>query len=108
VVTTSSMTTTRRPATAPPSAALAVPYSLACLRTNTVGRPVSCDITVAMGMPPSSIPASTSHWSGSRATIASATSRSRTGCASNRYLSKYSSLTWPDRSRNEPVRWQAS
>ena len=61
-----------------------------------VGSPVSCDITVARGMPPISIPASTSH-SGNMATIASATSRNRSRCPSNRYLSKYSSLTCPDR-----------
>ncbi|MEV5769563.1 hypothetical protein AB0L34_34135, partial [Micromonospora sp. NPDC052213] len=84
-----------------------ISLALACLRTKTVGSPVSCDITVAIGMPPISIPANTSH-SGSRATIASATSRSSSGFPSNRYLSKYSSLTCPDRRWNRPVRWQVS
>ena len=43
-----------------PSANLAVPYSLASLRTSTVGIPVSRDKAVAIGIPPISSPASKS------------------------------------------------
>ena len=39
VVITSSTRVTRRPATSGPSASLQVPYSLACLRTNSAGQP---------------------------------------------------------------------
>src|SRR5439155_20290820 len=88
----------------PPSTILRVPYGLDSLRTKTVGRPVTWDITVAIGMPPISIPASRSQ-SGRSAVISSATSRRRAGCPSNKYLSKYSDLTRPERRLNSPTRW---
>jgi hypothetical protein len=46
--------------------------------------------------------ASRSTSAGNRPTSSSAISRSRRGPASNRYLSKYSSLTAPERSRTRP------
>ena len=69
VVMTSSISVTRRPATSGPSASLQVPYSLAFLRTNSAGCPVRLLSTVAIGMPPSSRPPSSSVSSGSRSTI---------------------------------------
>src|SRR5690348_14878689 len=59
-----------------------------------------------MGTPPSSRPPSSSVPSGTRSCIWAATRARRAGCDSNRYLSKYSLLTWPDRSVNSPVRRQ--
>src|SRR3954447_17796804 len=104
-VTTSSTTHSRWPCSSPPSASLAVPYDFASLRTKRVGRPVTCDRTVAIGTPPSSKPASASIPAGTDGAMASHSSRSSGGSASNRYLSKYSLLTAPERSVKVPVMW---
>src|SRR5690554_285348 len=104
-VTTSSMMTRVRPSTSPPSASLRVPYSLAFLRTKRVGRPVTCESMVAMGMPPISRPARASTCSGSSGAIARAISARSRGSDSKRYLSKYSLLMMPERSLNSPVMW---
>ena len=56
-----------------------------------------------MGMPPISSPANTSVPSGMSGTMASAICASNCGCASKRYLSKYSVAIWPERSVNVPV-----
>ena len=103
VVTTSSMITSLRPATSPPSASLDVPYSLATLRTNSAGMAVICDSTVTIGMPPISSPARASTPDGISSLNAWAIARSNEGSDSKRYLSKYSSLTPPDRRRNRPL-----
>ena len=45
---------------------------------------------------------------GTRGAMAVTSSRRSPGSASNRYLSKYSLLVTPDRSRNVPVMWATS
>src|SRR3954467_13780653 len=107
-VTTSSTTHSRWPCSSPPSASLAVPYDFASLRTKRVGTPVTCERTVAIGTPPSSNPASASIPAGTEGAMASHSSRSSGGSASNRYLSKYSLLTAPERSVKVPVMWAHS
>ena len=66
------------------------------------------DSIVAIGMPPSSRPARASVVDGTSGTSAWPIVRSSTGSASNRYLSKYSLLTAPERNTNSPVRWVRS
>src|SRR3954451_25472390 len=61
-----------------------------------------------MGTPPSSKPASASIPAGTDGAMASHSSRSSGGSASNRYLSKYSLLTAPERSVKVPVMWAHS
>ena len=95
------------PGDLPASARRQVPYSLGRFRTKIAGRPVRRDRAVANGTPPSSRPARASVADGTIVTRLSAIAPSRTGSASNRYLSKYSVVTAPDRSRNSPRNLEA-
>ena len=108
VVETSSISATRAPSRISPSTCERVPYSLRCLRTMTMGKPVSSETAESSSVAAPSGDARCVTPSGTSSRTAAATSRNSAGSARNRNLSKYTVERLPEDSTKSPCSSEAA